>query len=174
MTHLNVEIKAICPDAEKIRRILAAKNADFHGTDEQVDTYFHCPNGRLKLREGKIENNLIHYFRENSSNPKTSQVTLFSTKKGSVLKKILADAYGIKVVVKKKREIYFIDNVKFHIDRVAGLGAFVEIEAIDSEGRFSETELREQCERYLRWFGIQKSDLLANSYSDMLLGKGEK
>jgi len=171
MTHLNIEIKARCPSAEKIRRILVEKNADFRGVDEQEDTYFNCSNGRLKLRQGRIENNLIHYFRENSSDPKTSQVTLFATKNAATLKKILTDAYGKKVVVKKRREIYFIENVKFHIDEVDELGSFVEIEAIDSDGRFSEAELREQCEKYLQLFDIQKSDLLAKSYSDMLLEK---
>jgi len=174
MSHLNVEIKARCTDAGRIREILRAKNADFRGVDEQIDTYFNCPNGRLKLREGKIENNLIHYLRENSADPKASHVTLFSTENGSLLKKILIDAYGEKIVVKKRREIYFIENVKFHIDAVDGLGAFVEIEAIDADGRLTETELRRQCDHYVELFAIPQSDLLAESYSDMLLKREDE
>ena len=65
MPFLNVEIKAGCRNAEFIRNYLQANNAELKGTDEQTDTYFEVPNGRLKLREGNIENNLIFYEREN-------------------------------------------------------------------------------------------------------------
>jgi len=40
MKVINVEIKALCSDHERIRRILLEKNADFIGMDHQVDTYF--------------------------------------------------------------------------------------------------------------------------------------
>ena len=72
------------------------------------------------------------------------------------------------VVVDKNREIYFIDNVKFHIDRVKDLGSFVEIEAIDEAGVRDENALRVQCEYFLDLFEIQDEDLLTSSYSDML------
>lgn len=173
MTHINVEIKAICHNTEKIREILHQRNAEFKGLDEQEDIYFSHANGRLKLRLGKIENNLIHYFRDDKSNPKISRITLMPVEQGELLKKILADAYGIEVVVRKKREIYFIDNVKFHIDNVAGLGEFIEIEAIDSTGERSEADLREQCEFFMKLFGIKKSDLIHKSYSDMLINQGK-
>ena len=42
----------------------------------------------------------------------------------------------------------FIGNVKFHIDRVKGLGTFVEIEAQDAGGRYGTRELRAQCGAY--------------------------
>jgi adenylate cyclase class IV len=56
MPFLNVEIKARCVNADFIRKYLLSENADFKGVDEQTDTYFNVPNGRLKLREGNIEN----------------------------------------------------------------------------------------------------------------------
>jgi predicted adenylyl cyclase CyaB len=71
--------------------------------------------------------------------------------------------------VDKKREIHFIDNVKFHIDIVDGLGNFIEIEAIDMDGSISEAKLLEQCQFYIKLFGVEEEDLLENSYSDMLL-----
>jgi len=64
MKHLNIEIKAKCNDQEKIRSVLKSRNADFKGTDHQIDTYFKVNNGRLKLREGNIENFLVFYERE--------------------------------------------------------------------------------------------------------------
>ena len=170
MPHLNVEIKARCNNHDKIREILKSKGADFKGTDHQIDTYFNVPNGRLKLREGNIENHLIHYEREDKEGPKQSKVILYDSKPGSTLKEILTKALGILVVVDKKREIYFIENVKFHIDTVEGLGTFMEIEAIDSDGTIGKDKLQEQCQYYVDLFGIAPTDLLSNSYSDMIIG----
>ena len=97
--------------------------------DEQTDTYFNVPNGRLKLREGNIENNLIFYERTNQAGPRILIFNLVKVEDAEGLKEALTKSNGIKVVVKKRREIYYINNVKFHIDEVPGLGSFVEIEA---------------------------------------------
>lgn len=169
MPHTNIEIKASSKNQAGIREILRSKNAEFKGVDHQVDIYFNVKSGRLKLREGNIENHLIHYNRENKSGPKQSDLILYKPTPGSNLKEILIKSLGILVVVKKKREIYFIDNVKFHLDDVNGLGTFVEIEAIDSAGSLEKEKLFEQCNYYLKLFEIKNEDLVAESYSDLLL-----
>ncbi len=167
--HLNIEIKARCNNTAAIREYLLNNKAEFKGTDHQRDTYFNVPNGRLKLRQGNIENSLIHYERQNQSGPKSSQVSLYKVENGEQLRNVLLNALGEKVTVEKKREIYFIDNVKFHLDEVPGLGSFAEIEAIDLDGHIGKDRLQEQCEFYMQAFGIKEQDLLTNSYSDMLL-----
>jgi predicted adenylyl cyclase CyaB len=170
MSHRNIEIKARCSDASFIRQFLIEHMAEFKGTDEQTDTYFNTGNGRLKLRQGNIENSLIFYNRENIAGPKMSQVNLFQVSHDSdLLKQILINANGIKVVVKKKREIWFIDNVKFHIDEVEGLGSFVEIEAIDKDGSLGLEKIKEQCDHYLQQLNIKEEQLLTHSYSDLLM-----
>ena len=163
------EIKARCNDAEKIREALKLHNARFVGVDHQTDTYFKCNDGRLKLREGNIENTLIHYQRDNQAGPKTSKVNLYKPNDGTALLKVLKEALGVLIVVEKTREIYFIENVKFHIDSLKGLGTFVEIEAIDEIGEKGEAFLQQQCETYLSLFGINENDLISVSYSDMIL-----
>jgi predicted adenylyl cyclase CyaB len=45
--------------------------------------------------------------------------------------------------VDKHREIYFVGNVKFHLDTVEGLGTFVEIESIDMDGTIGQDRLYE-------------------------------
>ena len=75
------------------------------------------------------------------------------------------------MIVIKKREIYYIGNVKFHIDEVEELGSFVEIEAGNILADLTGAELSEQCNFYLKEFGIINKDLIADSYSDMLLKK---
>lgn len=169
--HLNIEFKARCREPSKVRGILEKYNAKFVGKDYQIDTYFCINNGRLKLREGNIENNLIFYQRNDQKGPKNSLVTLLNISPETNLKDILTKALGIKVVVNKRREIYFIDNIKFHIDNVKDLGHFVEVEAIDKNGMISEENLRAQCNKYLEEFNIKEEDLISSSYSDLLLQK---
>ncbi len=171
MAHINIEIKAKSENQDKIREILKSRNADFKGIDHQIDTYFKVNNGRLKMREWNIENNLIYYKRENKPGPKQSDIILFDSDPKSSLKDILINSLGILVIVDKKREIYFIDNIKFHIDIVENLGTFVEIEAIDSKGNIWKDKLLEQAQFFLDLFKISEKDLISVSYSDLLLSK---
>jgi adenylate cyclase, class 2 len=169
MSYLNVEIKARCSDPSFVRNYLVSKGADLKGTDHQTDTYFNVYNGRLKLREGNIENNLIYYERSDQAGPKPSHFKLVKVEDATGLKETLKQSNGIKVVVQKKREIYYIDNVKFHIDEVPGLGSFVEIEAGNILADLSKDQLQEQCDHYMKEFKIKQEDLISVSYSDMLL-----
>jgi predicted adenylyl cyclase CyaB len=101
--------------------------------------------------------------------PKSSLVSLCPVNNGPLLESLLADTIGIKAIVEKDREIYFIGNVKFHLDQVKGLGQFVEIEAIDINGSIGKEKLLSQCEYYLNSFAITREDLIKESYSDMIL-----
>lgn len=168
MSFLNIEIKAYCSDPDRIRLYLLSKGAEFVGTDSQTDTYFNVPQGRLKLREGNIENNLIFYQRDNQSGPKGSHFHLSKTTDPSGLRTLLSACLGVKISVRKKREIYYIKNVKFHIDVVEGLGSFIEIEAGNVLANLSEDELSQQCHFYMKELEIKQEDLITNSYSDML------
>jgi adenylate cyclase class 2 len=169
MKVINVEIKAKCSDPERIRRLLLQKDARFIGLDHQVDTYFRTASGRLKLREGAIEQNLIWYQRPDQAGPKTSRCMLYKTEKGSVLKEILGDAMGVLVVVDKEREIYFMDNIKIHLDRVKGLGTFLEIEAQSQADGLAEDTLNRQCREIMDEFRVERDDLVSQSYSDLVM-----
>jgi predicted adenylyl cyclase CyaB len=169
MPFINIEIKARTEKANQIRQYLLNRGAEFRGTDLQTDTYFQVPNGRLKLREGNIENNLIWYQRNNQAGPKQSDFLLTPVTDAVALKQTLTNALGIKVTVVKKREIYFIGNVKFHLDQLDTLGSFVEVEASNKTEDLPVEKLQEQCEYYRKAFEIKDEDLLQYSYSDMLL-----
>lgn len=169
----NVEIKAHCNHPQQIRDWLMAQGADYKGMDHQVDHYFKVPSGRLKLRRGNIESALIQYHRPDDLGPKHSTIHYYQPSPDRVvdLYQALSAALDILVVVDKHRHIYFIDNVKFHVDDVYGLGSFVEIEAIDREGTLGLAHIQQQCVHYQEALGIQEADLVAMSYSDLLLGK---
>ena len=171
MSFLNVEIKARCGEPAFIRKYLLSHRAELKGTDAQTDTYFNVTSGRLKLREGNIENNLIYYERNNQAGPKHSTFHLVKIEDAAQLKEVLTKSIGVKTIVKKKREIYYIANVKFHIDEVPGLGSFVEIEAGNILADLSQEELKAQCDFYMNELGINEEDLVNVSYSDMPLHK---
>ncbi|MBI2102374.1 class IV adenylate cyclase [Candidatus Woesearchaeota archaeon] len=168
--HLNVEIKARCPNPQGVRDLLKSLGAEYRGLDHQIDTYFRVPQGRLKLREGDIENALVFYERNDQEGPKDSRVILYASRPGSTLKQALLAACGVLVVVDKQRQIYFKENVKFHVDEVNDLGSFCEIEAIDQTGEIGRERLLQQCEEYMGILGIEREDLISCSYSDLLLG----
>lgn len=169
MSTLNIEFKASTNKLAEQEALLQQQNPLFIGEDHQVDTYFNINSGRLKLREGNIENALIHYEREDTAGAKTSHVLLYHHKPDKALKEILIKTLGIKAVVDKRRRIYFIDNVKFHFDTVEGLGTFVEVEAIDKDGTIGKEKLQAQCNKYAALFGILAEDHCSVSYSDMVL-----
>ena len=169
MSFINIEIKARTQSPEAIRKILNKLGAEFKGTDLQTDTYFNVPKGRLKLRSGNIENTLIYYERLNTAGPKSSHFNLVPVADTLAMKALLLNSLGLKVEVVKQREIFFIGNVKFHLDTLEKLGTFVEIEASNKYAALSTEALSEQCNFYIQQFGIRPEDMLSHSYSDMLL-----
>lgn len=171
MAHKNVEFKASVNDLQVLEHRFQVLSPRYVGEDIQTDTYYQVVKGRLKLREGNIENALIWYGRENKSGARLSDIILYKHQPDDSLKQILTLLHGIKVVVRKVRRIYFIDNVKFHFDKVDGLGSFIEVEAIDNTGTFTEEYLHNQCKRYADFFGIKEEDTIAFSYSDLLMKK---
>lgn len=164
-----IEFKAKVESIARYEQKLLALNPKYIGVDHQVDTYFNATKDRLKLREGTIENSLIQYNRQNKASSKLSSVILYRHAHSRELKTILSEQLGIKVVVDKQRKIYFIGNVKFHFDMVIGLGTYIEVEAIDEKNKYSLEELKDQCDYYLDFFGINPTQLIKVSYSDLLL-----
>ncbi|MCE7744615.1 MAG: class IV adenylate cyclase [Candidatus Heimdallarchaeota archaeon] len=167
---IDVEIKAKCEDHARIRKILKKKGALFGGEDHQIDVYFKSPTGRLKIRKGTIESVLVYYIRDNIKGIKPSEYYLYKTPEPEKLEELLKIALGELVTVEKKREIYFIDNVKFNIDDVKGLGKFVEIEAITTNPEEIE-HMDEIVRSYIKLFDIKEIDIQSHSYSDLLLKK---
>lgn len=164
----NIELKARLACLGAARQTAQSIATKEIGLQEQVDTYFHCPNGRLKLRQ--IEHSpaqLVWYARPDEEGPKPSDYRLVPVTNPETLKAALADAYGIWCVVRKRREIYLYHNVRIHLDEVEDLGSFLEFEAVlgpnvdDEKGRTQLTDLRQR-------FSISEADLLAVSYSDLL------
>jgi predicted adenylyl cyclase CyaB len=172
MKIVNFEFKARINDEQRVRATLKTLNARSIGTDHQVDTYFRVPAGRLKVREGRIENTLIFYRRSNARRARQSAVEMMLLPRRNSLRAILERALPTLAVVDKRREIYFVKNVKIHLDQVRQLGKFLEVEAISRTGDVK--IIRSQARHFQRLFGVTAKDIVAESYSDLILAKNLK
>ncbi len=177
MKRINFEFKARLRNEKHVRAVLKKLRARYIGTDRQVDTYFRVPFGRLKVREGCIENALISYVRSDAPRARRARIEMMLLPRRNSTKAILSAALGTLAVVDKRREIYFVGNVKIHLDRVRGLGKFLEVEAIKKStgdrrrARSEEKETRKQARRFQTLFAISSADLVAESYSDLVRKK---
>jgi predicted adenylyl cyclase CyaB len=165
----NIEIKAKCENPEELHMKLIELGADFKGMDHQVDTYFKVNHGRLKLREGNIETALISYNRPDTPTAKKSEFRLYHSCDYVSLKAMLTESLGVLTIVDKKRKIFYIDHIKFHIDEVAKLGSFMEIEVTNMDGNQIPELMHKQCSEFMKLLSISEKDLVSNSYSDMIL-----
>jgi predicted adenylyl cyclase CyaB len=164
----NIELKARLVDYDAASRVASTIATKRLGTQHQVDTYFRCVSGRLKLRQiDGLRSELIAYARPNEDGPKASDYHLVPVANPETLKAALAASLGILTIVEKRREIFLYHNVRIHLDDVAGLGRFLEFEAVLGPS-IDEAAGRMQINALMRHFAISPSDLLANSYGEMI------
>ena len=165
----NIELKARCADLSRAASAAEKLGARRQGILEQLDTYFHCRQGRLKLREtaGVAEAQLIWYARTDSTDFRGSDYYVVPIPKPLETRLALAAALGIRGKVSKRRELWLWHNVRIHLDDVAGLGTFVEFEAVKGEGESDEQSL-ERLATLARALDIGETDRIAVSYSDLL------
>jgi adenylate cyclase class IV len=168
----NLEIKAVDADPEATLAAALGLGAEDQGLLRQRDTYFHAVQGRLKLREAPPQPaELIAYARAELAGPKVSLYRIVPVSDHIALIDALADSLGVRVVVEKVRRLLLWRNVRIHLDRVAGLGDFVEIEAVAASPGGLEVE-RDRVEQLREALGIDDERLVAAGYADLLVRRG--
>ena len=167
-----VELKAKITDLEKMRKKLLEKGAKQVGVYRQLDTYYNVPRGRLKLRVvNGSSGQLVFYLREDVSQPKESKVYLATIDRPGELAAVLAEALGVKCIVDKVREVYSWRGVEVHLDKVRGLGEFLEFELEVSAG--NEEKGKKLLKDLLNELEIESENLIPTSYGELILKKGE-
>ncbi len=164
----NVEIKARVWDMDEVRARAEALSDAPALVLEQEDTFFHTPEGRLKLRvfpDGKGE--LIAYRRPDAVGPKTSEYFVYRTPHPRELAAVLERALGVRGVVRKRRLLYLVGQTRIHLDEVEGLGAFLELEVVLADGQ-AETEGEAVARRLMTKLGLRDEDRVAAAYIDLL------
>jgi predicted adenylyl cyclase CyaB len=162
-------LKARDPDPARSLAVCASLDAEARGLLVQRDTYFEVPSGRLKLREeSAAAPHLISYQRPDESGQRESRYRIVKVEQAKELIAALGSSLGVKVVVEKKRQLFLWQGVRIHLDLVEALGNFIEFEAIAPTG--SDLSREQQKVETLRGeFGLADVDLLASSYSDLVL-----
>tara|TARA_R110000796_G_scaffold252360_1_gene386249 strand:- start:1916 stop:2497 length:582 start_codon:yes stop_codon:yes gene_type:complete len=168
----NIEIKARIDNIEALESRVA-KIADNGPTEiVQDDTFFHCEAGRLKLRVfSEKHGELIFYLRANQAGPKESFYVRSQTDEPEALRETLSLAYGEVGRVRKHRTLYLVDRTRVHLDRVEGLGHFLELEVVLSSSESSQPGV-EVAHHLLDRLGIESSQLIEGAYVDLLEEKG--
>lgn len=164
----NIEIKARVADPDALEARAASLSGRGPDLIEQDDTFFHCPSGRLKLRDfGNGSGELIFYRRADASGPKTSFYRITPSDRPDELRETLGAALGKLGRVRKLRRLYMIGRTRVHLDRVEGLGDFMELEVVlgaDEE----EASGAHEAEQLIKQLGIQGEDLVEQAYVDLL------
>lgn len=169
----NVEIKARLGGTAALEAVAARAArlaADGPREISQDDTFFRCDNGRLKLRvfaDGRGE--LIFYRRDDDAGPKESFYVLAPVEDPEALRRALSLAYGVSGRVRKQRTLYLVGRTRVHLDRVEGLGAYLELEVVlgdDESVAAGEAEARDLMDA----FEVAPSQLVQGAYVDLLNG----
>jgi predicted adenylyl cyclase CyaB len=166
----NVEIKARVPGLDAIRekaRSRASSAAEFL---EQTDTFFEAPRGRLKVREfADGTGELISYQRSDDRGPKESVYSRYPCQNAKALSKTLSKVLTVRGVVVKRREVIMLGRTRVHLDKVEGLGSFVELEVVLHDDESVESG-RLEADELLRVLDIPPHALIAEAHIDLLEG----
>ena len=163
----NIEIKAKIRDYEKVQKLVKELCPNPVQTEQQEDTFFITSKGRLKLRESNVKSALIYYDRKDSLEPSQSDIAISFTDNPETLKSVLIKSNGIRGIVKKNRTLYKYGQTRIHLDVVAGLGKFIELEVVlKSDQTLKDGEII--ANKLMDKFNIHKSDLIDVAYIDLI------
>ncbi|WYX23100.1 class IV adenylate cyclase [Achromobacter xylosoxidans] len=168
----NIEIKARVASLAAVESLAAALYGKEPVAIAQDDTFFACPDGRLKLRafsDGTGE--LIFYRRADDTGPKESFYVISPTSSPDTLRDALGLAYGVIGRVRKQRLLFMAGRTRIHLDRVEGLGEFLELEVVLRDGESAEAGMAEARE-LLASLRIAPEQLVSGAYLDLLAQRG--
>jgi len=164
----NIEIKARIESVESLVPLVARIAAEGPTEIFQDDTFFACSAGRLKLRAfSEHDGQLIFYQRADSAGPKESFYVISPTSSLETLRQALSLAYGVVGRVRKHRTLFMVGRTRIHLDKVDGLGDFLELEVVLAEGE-PQTSGIAVANELLGKLAIPQSQLIDKAYVDML------
>ena len=164
----NVEIKARIDSIDALAAAVAPWADQGPTPIAQDDTFFRCANGRLKLRRfSATVGELIFYRRADAAGPKESFYVIARTDEPDALREALTLAYGQAGRVRKQRTLFLVGRTRVHLDRVEGLGEFLELEVVLRDGEALDAGLLEARALMAR-LGVADSQLITGAYVDLL------
>ncbi|CAK8678064.1 unnamed protein product [Clavelina lepadiformis] len=171
----NVEIKAKVNDLSAVLNNAKRLSNEEATILQQRDVFYNCPNGRLKLRflsqqDGSHQGLLVFYQRPDKTGPKVSDYVVTPVSEPEAMDRILTASLGSKGVVCKQRCLFMVGQTRIHIDKVQGLGNYLELE-VQIEAHQSPEDGAVVAHALMKELEIAESDLVTGAYMDMLLAK---
>jgi adenylate cyclase len=165
----NIEIKTLLPDRTAIERRLEAMGARRMWCRRQHDTFFQVPRGLLKLREVEgARPEVISYERSSeSSGPRPSDYDVVPVGDAPTWLRLLSRVLPVDCVVDKERTLWLYEHTRIHLDRVRGLGDYLELETVVLD--IDPDEAREETNRVIYALALDRSAFVTASYRDLLL-----
>ena len=166
----NIEIKARIDGVEALLpRAQALAGGGAPRLIEQDDQFFRVPpgHGRLKLRrfaDGSAE--LIQYQRPDGPEARASDYLRVPVPDADALAQALTRALGAAGRVVKQRWLLLAGQTRIHLDRVQGLGDFLELEVVLQPGQ-SDAEGQAIAEQCMLDLGLAAAPRLAGAYVDL-------
>ena len=163
----NIEIKARIASVEALLPVAARLTGSEPELIAQDDSFFNVSHGRLKLRQfadGSAE--LIQYHRPDDSAAKASDYVRVAVPDPAALREALTRACGLRGRVRKQRWLFMAGQTRIHVDRVEGLGDFMELEVVLSAGQ-SDAQGAQIADDLMRALGLAEAPRIAGAYLDL-------
>ena len=164
----NIEIKAALKNWDRAVTTAHRLSGKSPEVIHQQDIFFRSEGARLKLRIfGPQQGELIRYERPDVAAARCSRYLIAPTSDPQALLEILTKALGTNGIVEKTRNLFLVGQTRVHLDRVEGLGDYLELEVVLQPGQ-SEIEGKHIAEKLLSSFEVGEQDLIGEAYVDLL------
>lgn len=163
----NLEIKIKVTSLKALKNKLKQKRVGLKKILIQKDVYYSIDTGLLKLRIENGEKSLIYYKRDEKSKKRWSdyQVIKFAEGDTEIFFKII---FSTEITVLKVRELYLYKNTRIHLDKVKGLGSFIELETLVTDDL---KNAEKQFNKMVEILDLDIKSQIRASYRDLFLDK---
>ncbi len=170
---LEIEIKALCPDLEKIKISIIRSGGIFESTGTERDIYYNHPcrdfkktDEAIRIRKSGSDTFITYKGPKIGDRAKTRfeiETSITSADDMDIILEKLGFVKSGEVI--KVRDIYKLSEITVCLDRVQGLGDFVELEIIGDDKEKSEKIIFDLAEK----LGLDKFE--RRSYLELVLLK---
>jgi predicted adenylyl cyclase CyaB len=163
----NLELKIMVKSHLSLKKNLLQIGAENRGILEQKDVYYSVPKGLLKLRIENEKESLIFYNRNENDKNRWSDFEILEFANGNA-EKFFSNIFDVEIIVKKKRELFYYDDIRIHLDSVNQLGKFLELETLVINGK---ADAKKRFEMIKSLLNLNESKQIRKSYRDLLMDR---
>lgn len=168
---VNLEIKVPAKNLKKLRILVEKEGGKLIYSSKQIDVYYKLKNGRLKVRNSsKGEKSVIFYKRIEDGSERWSNFEVIHVSNPEEWIRFFDNFLERLVIVNKHRTLYHLRNTRIHFDKVKELGNFVELETKVVNGKL---KAKKEFQQIIKLLELNPDEQILNSYSDLILKKGQ-